>query len=261
MSVQSILLFAAAENAPVHEGPIAYAIRLARQHDARLTSFVAELDVTTPGRPADPLAAAAAIELAAREAGVECTIVTEHSHAIGVHEVIAEHARLHDLTIIGCGDDGLLSERAVLEHLLFDSGRPVLVVPRDFPPGASSGVVAVAWDNTAAAARALGDAQMLLRDEESLVFLTVDGEKSLQHDLSPELMIQTLARRGLRATAVRADTGGRPIGRALQEEAQAIGARLLVMGGYGHSRLRSLVLGSATASGLDGLHMPVLLSH
>lgn len=261
MKLESVLLFAPSASATTHEGPVAYAIRLARQNGARLTSFVVDLDVTTPGRNADPLAAAALIERAALEAGVDCVTVTEHSHALGIHEVIAEHARLHDLTVMGCHGDGLLSERAVLEHLLFDSGRPVVVVPHGQSPGDVGGPALVAWDNTAAAARALGDARLLLRSGEELLFLTIGGEKPVQCDLNPDQLVAASARRGLRARAVRAELGERSIAEALQQEAKAHGAQLLVMGAYGHSRWRQIVLGSATAGVLANLHMPVLMSH
>ena len=235
MTVRSILLFAPAETADARHGPAAYAIGLARQHDASLTIFSVTLDVTTPGRRIDAPTAAAAIREAAEGAGVRSSVVTEHSHAIGVHDVIAE-------------------------HLMFDSGRPVLVVPRAHADSPAHGSAAIAWDNSAAAARALGDAVALLSVEEAH-FLAIGGDKHLRGDLDSSQLVALAERRGLHARHATVALGNRTIADALQQEARSRGAGLLVMGAFGHSRLRRFVLGSATAGVLEATHMPTLLSH
>jgi nucleotide-binding universal stress UspA family protein len=260
MSLQSIHLFAPAESSVPDRGPAAFAIALARAHGARLTVFVVNLDVTTPGREADAGEVAAQIGAAASAAGVDPILVTEHSHAIGVHEAVAERARHHDLTVLGAGNEGLLTEKIMAEHLLFFSGRPIIVVPSDYRGDGPQGAVAVAWDNTPAAARALGDAIPLI-GERDMVFLTIDGDKQLHRDLSGDAIVAAAGRRGLHATTASAERGNRDIAEALQAESLARGADLLVMGGYGHSTFRRIVLGSATASILTGPKMPVMLSH
>lgn len=260
MALRSIFLFAPAESARADRGAPAYAISLAKAHGARLTVFCVALDVTTPGRRADAPAVAQAIRDAALAAGVDCTPITEHSHAIGVHEVVAEHARVHDLSVAGADTEGLLSEREVTEHLLFDSGRPVLLVPAAHAAPYVSGPVAAAWDNTAAAARALGDAIALL-ELQSVHLLTAEGDKQLRGDLGPEAQITALDRRGVDGRHALVDLQGRSIAETLQEEAAARGASLLVMGAFGHSRLRRFVLGSATTDLLANPRMPALLSH
>ena len=260
MTTRSILLFAPAETADARHGPAAYAIGLAKQHGASLTIFSVALDVTTPGRRTDAPAAAAAIREAAEGAGVRCSVVTEHSHAISVHEVIAEHARLHDLSVTGTHGDGLLSERQIAEHLMFDSGRPVLVVPHAYADAPAHGSAAIAWDNSAAAARALGDAVALLSVEEAH-FLAIGGDKPLRGDLDSGQLVALAERRGLQARHATVALGDRTIADALQQEARSRGAGLLVMGAFGHSRLRRFVLGSATAAVLEATRMPTLLSH
>lgn len=260
MTIKSIFLFAPAESAQPDCGAPAYAIGLARAYGARLTVFCVALDVTTPGRQADAPAAANAIAAAALAAGVECDQITEHSHAIGVHEVLAEHARVHDLVVIGVGQDGLLSERQIAEYLMFESGRPVVLVPPACSAGDRPGTAAIAWDNTAAAARALGDAAALFGIADA-VFVTIDGEKLVQGDLDPTELVAAAARRGITARRVLADLGNRTIAAALQDEGQASGASLLVMGAFGHSRLRRFVLGSATSDLMKTIRMPVLVSH
>lgn len=260
MSIDSIFLFAPAEFARAESGPAAQAIALAKEHGARLTLFVINLDVTTPGRQACAIEAAAPLRAAAESAGLDCEVVTEHTHAIGVHEVIAEHARLHDITVTGCRGGGVLSERDIAQHLLFASGRPVLLAPAGAAAPEPARGFAAAWDNTAAAARALGDAKSLVGERE-ITFLTIANDKELQGDLSPDRVMRAAARRGFAARAVTAERAGRPIADALQHEARALGADILVMGGYARSRVRQIVLGSATAGILGGPRMPVLLSH
>jgi nucleotide-binding universal stress UspA family protein len=260
VSVKSILLFAPADSARPDRGAPACAIGLAKAHRARLTVFSVALDVTTPGHRADAPQLAQEICDAAQAAGVDCVTVTEHSHAIGVHEAVAEHARLHDLTVAGADQAGLLSERLVTEYLLFDSGRPVLLVPAGHTAPYAAGPVAVAWDNTASASRALGDAIALL-EIASARLLTIQGEKALRTDLEADAICSTMERRGVSATPVSAGLDGRSIAGALQEEAMSGGASLLVMGAFAHSRLRRFVLGSATADLLKHPRLPVLLSH
>lgn len=260
MTVRSIFLFAPAESARADRGPAAYAISLAQQCKARLTVLCVALDVTSPGTGADALAKANDIAQAASHAGVDCQIITDHSHAIGIPEVVAEHARMHDLCVSGVGHFGLINERQIAESLLFASGRPLLVVPAAHTVPYAAGPVAAGWDNTAQAARALGDAIALL-DVGSVRLVTITGEKALPTDMDPDDLVSALARRGVAGECQLADLCGRPIGAALVEEAERVGAGLLVMGGFAHSRLRQLILGGATAQLLDAPRMPTLLSH
>jgi nucleotide-binding universal stress UspA family protein len=260
MSLRSIFLFAPAETARSDRGAPAFAIGLAKAQGASLTVFCVALDVTTPGRRSDASEVAGRICETAQAAGVDCVTVTEHSHAIGVHEAVAEYARLHDLTVAGCEGGGLLSERLITEYLLFDSGRPVLLVPGEYTAPYVAGTAAFAWDNTAVAARALGDGLALL-DIDAARLLTIEGDKTLHGALEADAVRSALDRRGVAASLVSAGLDGRTIARALQDEAARSDASLLVMGAVAHSRLRRLVLGSATADLLKNPRMPVLLSH
>lgn len=260
MSTKSIFLFAPAEVSTVTSGPVACAIALAKAHGARLTVFCVALDVTTPGQHADHTALAATILAQSDAAGVDAVAVTEHSHAIGVHEVIAEHARLHDLCVIGNSAASLLNERMIAEHLLFESGRPVLMVPRDWHGTADWQNVVAAWDHSRAAARALGDA-LAVFGPSAVTFLAIEGDKMFGSDLELDQFRHLAERRGFAADFVTAERGDRDIASALQQEAVQGGGQLLVMGAFGHNRMRSFILGSATAGILQQLQMPVLLSH
>lgn len=260
MTIKSIFLLAPAETAVVGSGPVAFAISMAKAYGASLTVFSVALDVTTPGRNTDAAGVIAALQNAADVAGVSCSLIAEHSHALGVNQVVAEHARLHDISIVGSQDIGLLNERMLAEYLMFESGRPVIVVPQTHATPYTLGALAVAWDNTPAAGRALGDAIALLAPER-VHFLTIVGEKEFPTDLDSAALVTATGKRGIKADYVKAALFGRSIASALQEEAAATGSEMLVMGAYGHSRLRRFMLGSATADILQRSTMPTLLSH
>jgi nucleotide-binding universal stress UspA family protein len=121
--------------------------------------------------------------------------------------------------------------------------------------------IAVAWDCSRVAARALNDALRLLPAGGRVSILTLGDEKVLARDDVAGALAQSLVLRGYQAAAIQATLKGRPIGEALQDEATATGAQLLVMGGFGHSRLRDFILGGATKGVFDDLRMPVLLAH
>lgn len=259
MTIRTVFLFTSTETGDSDRGPGAFAISLARSHQAYLTVFTVALDVTSPGRQSDASAVASRLQRAAETAGVRCEVITTHSHALGVHEVIAEHARLHDICVVGCGSSGVLSERQVTEYLLCESGRPVIVVPQTHSQPYRAGDIALGWDNTAAAARALGDTLALLGPER-LHLLTITGEKPLPTDLNTERLVEAISRRGVTADHRVVSIESRTIARALQEEAEGRGATLLSMGAKGHSRLRRIVFGSATTDLLRNPRLPTLLS-
>lgn len=258
MAIRSIFLMAPAETSDPARGAVACAIDLARQHEAHLTVFCVALDVTTPGRHVDAEPVAAAIRAAAATAGVAVELITQHSHAVGLPQVVAEYARLHDVSVTGSSGEGLLSERLLAEHLLFDSGRPLLLVPPTWTGTIVVDRAAIAWDNSAAAARALGDA-IALFDVRNVALLAIEGDKPFGMGIERAVVIAMAARRGLTAELVSADLAGRSIATALQQEAGDAG--LLAMGGFGHSRLRRFILGSATAGVLAHPTMPILLAH
>jgi nucleotide-binding universal stress UspA family protein len=134
------------------------------------------------------------------------------------------------------------------------------MLPDDMDVGVLGHVV-VAWDGSRVAARAIADAQPLLAHASMVTVLTVTDEKRLPGKDIGERLAQGLRTRGLVAEAVSIQAGARSIGAALQQHSLTIGGDLLVMGGYGHSRVRDFVLGGATEDILANLQLPVLLSH
>lgn len=168
-------------------------------------------------------------------------------------------ARNHDLALLPWSAD-TLSAQDMAQSLVFGAGVPVILVP------ASSGVgsvnhIAVAWDGSRVAARALCDALPLLAAEGLVSVVTVRDEKSPGGSGIAQTLATALERRGYSAKAVNITLDGRSIAGALQDTALAEGAQLLAMGGFGHSRLRDFILGGATKGIFADLRMPVLLSH
>lgn len=199
----------------------------------------------------------AAFEAAAARSGISSESVLEKCRSFEAPDLLVEYARLRDLTIMAASDD-----RWYAEAVIFGSGKPTLILPnsprsRPFEPG----TVAVAWDFSRAAARAISDAIPLLEKAKQVRVVTVLNEKHLDRKHSAEELSKNLSRHGIDIVLDRIDAKGRPIGEVLETYVASHAADLLVMGAYGHSRLRELVLGGATRSLLSKPPLPILLSH
>ncbi|HEV7254254.1 MAG TPA: universal stress protein [Mesorhizobium sp.] len=180
------------------------------------------------------------------------------SAPVGDLDRVAAEARLFDLTAVGWERDNQTTAMTA-EALVFGSGRPVVLLPQAPDPGGVE-AVAIAWDGSGVAARAAFDAMPFLARAKRVAVLTVTDEKPMERDVGPRFA-EALKRRGLPAEALAVPAQDGPVSDTLQEEALRWGAKLLVMGGYGHSRLRDFVLGGATKGILSDLRLPVLLSH
>jgi nucleotide-binding universal stress UspA family protein len=199
----------------------------------------------------------AAFEAAAAKSGVASESLLQKCKSFEVADLLVEYARLRDLTIMPGSND-----RWHIEAVIFGSGRPTLVLPQDprsRPFGL--GTVAVAWDFSRAATRALSDALPLLERANKVRVVTVLNEKRFDNTHSAEELSKNLARHGIDAVLDRVDARGRPIGEVLEAYVATLGADLLVMGAYGHSRLREFVLGGATRSLVSKPPLPILFSH
>ena len=277
MSSYNLMLYASLEASRPESGAAAFAVGAATALGAHLNVLAPHVEVLTQNgweeRTAEQIerddaarhrklsALVDAIAANAQANGVSVSSQTEWAHAFGPIAFVGDHARLHDMVIAGVDRSIFLSERKVVEHVLFEAGRPVVVVPSDHPAPFSCKRVVVAWDHTRAAARALHDSLPFLRMAEEVRLIALGGEKRFQTNPDRKTIEDSLSRKGLNARFEQVDVGARTIGQALQDEALARGADLLVMGGFGHSRLQELVLGGATREVLEGPRLPVLMSH
>ena len=178
----------------------------------------------------------------------------------------AVHARYVDLTILGQldpdrGEAEIIDRRP--EQVALASGHPVLVVPYAGPFENVGRRVVVGWSATREAARAVNDAMPLLMAADVVNVLTIDAHEAPRgHGALPGADISLhLARHGVKATIEQTVSGDLSVGDTLLSRAADLGADLLVMGAYGHSRLRELLLGGATRTLLRSMTLPVLMSH
>ena len=182
-------------------------------------------------------------------------------------QVAALHARHADLAVLG-GPAGLpvddaAAVRRLFAGLLFESGRPVLLLPPHHACRWPATHAVVAWQPTREATRALHDAMPLLAQATSVDVLMVDPEpRTAGHGDLPGADIGAhLARHGLKVNVVQRERGRDSVATALLRHAADTDAGLLVAGGFGHSRLREWMLGGTTRGLLEALHLPVLFSH
>jgi nucleotide-binding universal stress UspA family protein len=201
-------------------------------------------------------------ELSAKKRDVYGRTFLEGTSVFPNPDAIVEHARMHDLTFLPVQNPIGLDE-LFTESVIFGSGRPTILLPAssDKCPPPSVDIVALSWDCSRAAARALADAMPILQKAKRVLVFTVINEKRLSETQSSDLLDQHLRLHGVDATIERVDAGGRPIGQVIENFVVANHVNFLVMGAFGHSRLREFILGGATRSILNHPPVPVLLSH
>ena len=165
-------------------------------------------------------------------------------------------ARFHDLVVLAHQDaiDDLGS-------LILNAGRPVLVAPRQAPENLAP-TIAIAWKETAESARAITAAMPLLAKADRILVLSVeDGGGSAATMESAERVAQQLRWHGLNTEAIYVNPGDRPVPDEIVKSAHDNKADLIVSGGYGHSRLRELILGGVTRDLLRESPLPVFFFH
>ena len=164
-----------------------------------------------------------------------------------IPEHLALCARLKDLSMVPVKPDDDRAEK-VMKGLIFQSGRPMLLCPEEFAAGLPVNFdrIIVAWDQSAPAARAVGDALPLLhRARDIQVVTATNGDTSAERE-SGAAVVRHLAEHGIKASFDMVRMDGSSVGKVLAAEAKASGGDLLVMGAYGHSRLSEWVWGGAT---------------
>jgi nucleotide-binding universal stress UspA family protein len=204
----------------------------------------------------------AAFQDAAMKRGVFQERISEQCLTSQVPDVLIEYARLRDLTIIPV-PEGDHVDQWYSESIIFGSGRPTIVLPhtrRRTAPFALDNVI-VAWDFSRPATRAITDAMPILEKAKRVCVLTVSNEKAIGTRRSGAELAKHLARHGVDVVLDEVDAKGRRIGEVFEAQVTYRSADLLVMGAYGHSRIREFILGGATKSMLARPPVPIFLSH
>jgi len=174
-------------------------------------------------------------------------------------DAAAAEARYYDLALLPWSNE-TVSAHDFSEAVVFGSGRPTILVPPSTRP-VPIDHLAIAWDGSRFAARALNDALPYLAEGGRVSVLTVKDEKPLNGKNLAGSLASLLAERGYNAKPLEIALANRSVAEVLQDTALAEGANLLAMGGFGHSRLRDFVLGGATKGVFNDLRTPILLSH
>ncbi|MDE2005558.1 MAG: universal stress protein [Rhodospirillales bacterium] len=262
---------------------LAVALRLAAAHGARLTGFspldlmetappVLELAgygeaMRPPPDPEAPAREAAETETGFRAAlgaaGVDGEWIGGDADPPAALIRLAHHA---DLVVFRQPDPdspkaGRMAE--LIEHVLLQAGRPLLLIPYAGRFEAVGRNVLIAWTDTRESARAVADALPLLAGADQVTALTIvsPGDAPAGDEPPAAALARHLRRHGVPATAQRSVTEDIPDADALLSYTCDLGADLLVMGGYGHSPLRERMLGGVTRSLLRHMTVPVLMSH
>lgn len=206
-------------------------------------------------------------ELKARLAKTSTTFEfrTTPLHFVLSKQAVLMNARHADITVFTrpdfAGDKVYFHE--LLEAVLFQSGRPLLLLPRGWAKPASFRKVLVAWKPSREAVRAVADAGPILESADAVTIVTVDAEPStVGPGDQPGVDIAThLSRRGAKVEVRNVDSMGRSDADAILSTAREIGADLIVLGAYGHSRLRQMVFGGVTKHLTASADIPLLLAH
>jgi nucleotide-binding universal stress UspA family protein len=173
------------------------------------------------------------------------------------------HSRYADIVVVSQSDgddDGMLPGDALTEEILMSAGRPELIVPRygKFPIVGER--VLVAWNRSREATRAVHDALPLLVAAKAVTIMEVNPEDREPHLAGADIALH-LARHGVKAEVASTVARDIDVGDAILSRAADLGIDLLVMGGYGHSRLREYALGGVTRHMLQHMTVPVVMSH
>jgi nucleotide-binding universal stress UspA family protein len=207
-------------------------------------------------------AAIARFEQAAKRAGISAGSRTIQSSISGAADEINHIGRRFDLVVVGQPDrQKPLPDDVISEGVLFETGRPVIFVPFIHKGGMKVDRIMVCWDGSRAATRAIADAMPILKKAKQVEVVIVSGKPGRQDEISGADLGQHLARHGLKIEVKRITSPDIDVPSTILSHAADSSADMIVMGGYGHSRLREFVLGGATRGMLAAMTVPVLMSH
>jgi nucleotide-binding universal stress UspA family protein len=175
--------------------------------------------------------------------------------------MVGAAARLYDLTVVSQGEPGRgVFDNQFPQELLLQTGGPLLMLPYTFRGAFKAARIGICWDGSRLAARALRDAMPLLTQADALTIITLNASE-VPADASPAQLAKHLARNRLpvRTISLQADRGD--VQSSILSVAADESLDLLVMGGYGHSRLQETVFGGVTREMFRSMTVPVLMSH
>jgi nucleotide-binding universal stress UspA family protein len=207
----------------------------------------------------------AAFNKAMAAEGVHCEFEIINGASPDVADDVTARGRCADLIIVSAisADQPAGVEPDFVEQVVISSGRPVIILPIKGDAKLETEQVLLAWDGGREATRAAYDAMPLLAMAERVFVTRIDPQKdrSLKNHVPGIDLAAMLARHGIRAEVKNVSTAGDDAGNALLTAANDTGSGLIVMGAYGHSRLREYIFGGTTRNMLLAMDRPVLMSH
>ena len=206
-------------------------------------------------------AAIAHFDTAANRAGVSAESRMITASIAGAAEELGRLARRFDLAVVGQVQRDETDPADVIdEGVLFDSGRPVIFVPYIQKGGLKLDRVMICWDGSRAATRAIADAMPFLQKANQVDIVMVASKKAKDDEIPGVDLAQHLARHGLKIDVKRITATETDVGSTILSYAADSSADMIVMGGYGHSRLREFILGGVTRGLLESMTVPELMS-
>ncbi len=207
-------------------------------------------------------AAVTRFEAAANRAGVSVDTLVQGASVSGAADRLAHIARRFDLVVVGQADaDEGLPDDVLNEAALFESGRPVIFVPFIQRTGLKLDRVMVCWDGSRAATRAIADSLPLLKKAKLVEIVIVASKPGKGDEIAGADLGRHLARHGLKVEVKKITSSEIDVPSTILSYAADSSADMIVMGGYGHSRLRQFILGGMTRTILESMTVPVLMSH
>ncbi|TFG85593.1 MAG: universal stress protein [Hyphomicrobiales bacterium] len=278
MGLNDIVVYV--DSAEVTKARVGFAVALAKEHGAHLIGvafaptallplYGADVGFAAMSEVMESVKAQGAKALQAFEACAKAEGVSADARLMqGMSEEFpydfAHAARHADLAILGQPRDGdpLIGQYALVERCLFASGRPVIIVPAIPEKSALDGTIVAAWDGSAEAARAINDALTFLKPAARVVLVVgVTGGQDDEQAPQTDDMMSHLQRHGVVAEALRVKVGEGDVGKLLLSTAKSLGADLMVMGAFHHSRWREFILGGVTLTVLEQATIPLFMAH
>lgn len=207
-------------------------------------------------------AALAVFEAEAKQAGL-----VHSSRAISALQgeaaaILGATARLYDLNVVAQPEfERDTFDNTLAQEILFQSGGPVLFMPYTFKGAFHAKRVGICWDGSRVAARAVRDAMPLLEKAEAITIITINADNSVPAEASAANLVRYLSGLGVPTEIDSLKTEKANIQSSILSLASDEGLNLLVMGGYGHSRLKETVFGGVTREMLESMTVPTLMSH
>lgn len=264
----------ALDGAPQSAVALQAGVSIQKAYGAHLTGFAPRIEAMSPATNEYswiPAAIASSLEQSRRNAvakiGDDFRAATKGLDPSLVHLVqseetdVPEASRFFDVTLIGIPEPGSRRSGLHPDRIALLSGRPVIAFPRGNDASRVAAKVAIAWDGSRAAARALYSAFRLLDTKEEITLVTVGEPRAARIHGAGFDPKTALERQGMAANWIHAPVGPGGVAKTLLAEAAKLGAELLVMGAFEHSKFREDLFGGVTHDVMARTEIPVFLAH